>query len=237
MSLFGTYVQVAKTYVANAGSLLILGAVVFVPLGLLDTVVDHFAPVQLSHLSDLPVTGAVALLGGVVAQVSTSLLGEVFYSGAVALLLVHGADAPPLRQIARRLKYGRLIVVDLLLGLGVAVGFILFLIPGLLVFTWYALAGPVVEIEGRGVRAALSRSRDLVRGRFWTVMAILVPITVASELLTEAAQTAIESGLGESLLAEWLGAAAASIAFSPLYAVTAVLLAVQLARLKDQTAP
>ena len=48
---------------------------------------------------------------------TTGLLGEVFYSGAVALSLTHPEheQPPPLRELARRINYGRLIVVDLAL--------------------------------------------------------------------------------------------------------------------------
>lgn len=80
------------------------------------------------------------------------LLGEVFYSGAVAVLI---ALAPPdgrlsLRWVAGRLAYGSLIAVDVAYNFGVAAGLLLLVVPGVLVFTWFALAAPMVELEGNG---------------------------------------------------------------------------------------
>ena len=55
----------------------------------------------------MALAGAIALLTG------TSLIGEVFYSGAVAVALTNPRQkkAPGWREIARRLNYGRLIAV------------------------------------------------------------------------------------------------------------------------------
>ncbi len=55
--------------------------------------------------------------------------------------------------------------------------------PGILAFVYLGLAAPVVEIEHRGVRAALARSVRLVRGHFWLVLAVLLPIEIASDAI------------------------------------------------------
>ena len=66
----------------------------------------------------------------------------------------------------------------------VAIGFVLLFVPGVVAFVFLALAAPIVEIEGHGVRAALGRSVRLVRGRFWTVLAVLLPIELIGDSLT-----------------------------------------------------
>jgi hypothetical protein len=212
----------------RAGPLLLIGAVVFVPLGLLDAVPDRV--VEVRHVSGVADLVTAAVLLAVLAQSATVLLGEVFYSGAVALLIARSKPGtpPPLRQLARSLRYGRLIAVDLLFGLGIAVGLVLFVVPGVVAFTWFALAGPLVELEGAGVRAAFARSRRLVRGHFWTVLAVLGPITLASEALTDVVLAAGHGLLGDSFLADWLVESATNIGLSPLYAVAAVLITLQL---------
>jgi hypothetical protein len=201
---------------------------VFVPLGLLDAVANrtvHFG--EVNELSDLL---GVALLVGALAQATTTLLGEVFYSGAVALLIARTARGrrPSLRGLARSLSYGRLIAVDLLFGLGIAIGLVLLIVPGVVAFTWFALAGPLVEIDDLGVRAAFARSRRLVRGHFFSVLLVLGPITLASEALADAALSAGHGALGDSLLSDWFVESATNIALSPLYAVAAVLITLQL---------
>ncbi len=79
-------------------------------------------------------------------------------------------------------NYRTLIAVDLIFGVaGRRSALLAFVVPGILVFVYLGLAAPVVEIEHRGVRAALARSFRLVRGHFWLVLAVLVPIEIASD--------------------------------------------------------
>ena len=212
----------------RAGSLFLIGAVIFVPLGLLDAIPDQV--VHVDRVSDLSDLATVAVLVAVLAQSVTVLLGEVLYSGAVAQLIARTPPGarPSLLGVARSLSYGRLIAVDILFGLGIAVGLVLLVVPGVVAFTWFALAGPLVELDRLGVRAAFMRSRRLVRGHFWTVLAVLGPITLASEALTDAALSVAHGVLGDSLLADWLGESATNIMLSPLYAVAAVLITLRL---------
>jgi len=202
--------------------------VIFVPLGLLDAIPDQV--VHVDRVSDLSDLATVAVLVAVLAQSVTVLLGEVLYSGAVAQLIARTPPGarPSLLGVARSLSYGRLIAVDILFGLGIAVGLVLLVVPGVVAFTWFALAGPLVELDRLGVRAAFMRSRRLVRGHFWTVLAVLGPITLASEALTDAALSVAHGVLGDSLLADWLGESATNIVLSPLYAVAAVLITLRL---------
>jgi hypothetical protein len=90
----------------------------------------------------------------------------------------------------------------------------------------------VVEIEERGIGAAFRRSRELVRGSAWTVLTILLAITVVIELLAQADQAGINALLGHSLLADWLGGLIANILVTPLYAVAAVVLTIELIEAK-----
>jgi hypothetical protein len=221
------YVRIFRTYFKWAPSLLLLGAIVFVPLGLVDALMVH------ANLGSLDVSGGLqfaAVIGALVALTVTGLVGEVFYSGAVAVYLTHFSHGrpPSLREISRRLNYGRLIAVDLLYGLFVVVGLILLVAPGILFFTWLGLAGPVVEIEGRGVRAAFARSWHLVRGHFWMVFAVLAPIEIVGDGLTDLVAGLVHHLLGESLPATWLAESASNVLLTPFYAVAAVLLTLDL---------
>lgn len=224
------YLQTARTYMRRAGFLLLLGTIVFVPLGLLDALADRLATVHVNDLSDLSYLATAALGIGVVVQATTGLLGEVFYSGAVALTLAHAKHGhkPTLREIAGSLSYGRLIAVDILFGFAVAIGLVLLIVPGIILFTWFSLAGPLVEIEDEGVRASLARSRRLVKGRFWAVLVVLGPITVASEALTNALLSICHGAIASPFLRDWVGEALTNVAFSPLYAVAAVLITLEL---------
>jgi hypothetical protein len=75
------------------------------------------------------------------------------------------------------------------------------------------------------IRWAPSR---LVRGKSLIVAAVLVPIEVAGDSLTDLATHLAQSLLGHSLLSEWLADTITNVAFTPFYAVAAVLLTVDL---------
>jgi hypothetical protein len=231
------YARIGRTYVGWAGSLLPLAVVVFVPLGLI-----HAIPVQLD-VTSLDLQGSLkvaALAGAVLALAATGLIGEVFYTGAVAIALTHprnGGRPPTVREVARMVNYRRLIAVDIIYGVLVAVGLVAFVLPGVLLYVYLGLAAPAAEIEHRGVRDAFVRSFRLVRGHFWLVLAVLGPIEVAGNALINLTISVGHTLVGGSLIAEWLADTTANILVTPVYAVAAVLLTLDLIADQDGEAP
>ncbi len=230
------YARIGRTYWSWGPSLLLLAAVVFLPLGLIDALSTSLEVDSLDLDGGIKIAALIAAIGALTA---TSLIGEVFYSGAIAISLTHPEDRrpPPLTEIARRIDYGRLILVDLAYVAIVVVGMLLFVVPGAAAFVFFGLAGPVVEIERRTVRGALARSWRLVRGRFWTVFAVLVPIELVGDSVGESAGHLVHDLLGDTFLATWLGESVANFLFSPVFAVAAVLLTLDLIAEKDGSAP
>jgi len=226
------YVRTARTYWRRAGYLLLLGIAVFVPLGLLDALADRIQEIRIEGLGDFSDLGTYAVIAAVVAQAITSLIGEIFYSGAVALALARGEESEPptFRSIARHLSYGRLIAVDLIVAAGTAAGLLLLIVPGLIFLTWFALAGPIIELEGTRVRAAMKRSRQLVRGHFWAVLLVVIPISIGSEVLSTASLEWFQEVIHSHILSDWAGEAVSGILLSPIYAVAVVLMTLQLSR-------
>lgn len=240
MTLLGkvgsTYARIWRTYRAWGSSILLLAFVIFVPLGLVDALVGGVDVESLDLGSGIKILAIVAAVGAITA---TGLLGEVFFSGAVAVSLTHPQHErpPPLLEIARRLRYGRLIAVDLIYVALVAVGLLLAFVPGVLAFIWFGLAGPAVELEERTVRGALARSWSLVRGNFWLVFLVLVPVEVVGDLLGEGLSHLVHDALGETLLAGWLAESLSNIVLSPIFAIAAVLLTIDLIAAKDGDGP
>jgi hypothetical protein len=230
--LASTYGRIAHTYLTKAPSLLLLAAVVFIPVGFLDALTTGVDVDSLDLGSGLQIAAVVI---GTAAIAMTGLLGEVFYSGAVAVSLTHPEHekAPPITEVARRLDYRRLILVDLVYVAFVIVGLLLFFIPGILVFVWFGLSGPVVEIEGRTVRGALTRSLKLVRGNFWLVFLVLGPVELVGDGVSELVGHLVHGLLGDSFFATWMAESASNIAFTPIFAVAAVLLTLDLIASKD----
>ena len=67
-----------------------------------------------------------------------------------------------------------LILVSILAGLGIAIGLVLLIVPGLILVTLWAVVAPVTVLERPGVFAAFGRSRELVRGNGWSVFGVIV---------------------------------------------------------------
>jgi hypothetical protein len=69
---------------------------------------------------------------------------------------------------------GPLIGAGLLAGLGIALGLIALIVPGLYLMTIWSVLIPVVVLERRAVMEAFGRSRELVRGNGWNVFGVIV---------------------------------------------------------------
>jgi hypothetical protein len=230
------YGRIARTYFSWAGTLLPLAVFVFVPLGLIHAIPVHY---ETTNLDIGGVAEIFALLLAVLALSVTGLIGEFFYSGVVAIALTHPHDGEPpaLREVARTIDYKRLIAVDLIYAALVALGLAALILPGVLLYVYLGLAAPVVEIERLGIGAALARSYRLVRGHFWLVFAVLVPLELAGDAITNGAIALAHGLLGNTLFTEWLADTATNILFTPFYAVAAVLLTLDLIEDRDGRAP
>jgi hypothetical protein len=213
--------------------LLVAGLILFVPLGLLEALDARLQGQNVDELSDLAAAGVLAVG---FAHAATALLGEVFYSGVVAagVMEARGGRRPRLGRIARTVPYGRLVVVDLLFALIVLIGLTLLVVPGFVFFIWLALAGPAVEIEGRRPIDALGRSRELVRGSFWRVLAIVVPLELVTDAVFNAAGEGGTRVLGDSLVADWTGSAIGGLLATAPYAAATVVLTYELIALERQ---
>jgi glycerophosphoryl diester phosphodiesterase family protein len=77
-----------------------------------------------------------------------------------------------------RPRIGELSMITLAMGIMIAVGFVLLLVPGIVLSMMWALTIPVAVLEARGLRASLARSSELTRGHRWRVFLIYVLIIV-----------------------------------------------------------
>jgi hypothetical protein len=233
--LLRLYPRIARTYWAWAPKLLLLGAIVFIPLGFVDAVLNEVNTSSLDLSHGLRV---VAFVAAVAAVTASSLFGEVFFSGAIAASLTHPEDeeAPGFTHLARHISYGKLIAVDILYVVILAIGFAALVVPGVLALVYLSLAGPVVELEKRGVWDGFVRSLKLVRGHFWMVAAVVVPIETVGDGINEAIIDAIHHAIG-GLLGEWIGEAIGNIITAPVFSVAVVLLTLDLIHHRDGAAP
>jgi hypothetical protein len=234
--LLAVYVRIGRTYWAWAPSLILMAAIVFIPLGLLDALLHQVDTGSLNVTEGFKVA---AFLGAVVAVTASSLFGEVFFSGAVAISLTHPEhERPPtMRQIAGHISYLKLIAVDLLYVLMIVVGLFAFVIGAFILFVFFALAGPVVELEKHSVWGGFKRSFRLVRGHFWMVAAVVLPIEIVGDGVNDLVVGLSHAIFGEGILEAWIGEAVGNMITAPFFSVAVVLLTLDLIHHRDGDAP
>ncbi|MGA0599451.1 glycerophosphoryl diester phosphodiesterase membrane domain-containing protein [Caulobacter sp. KR2-114] len=112
-----------------------------------------------------------------------SLPGMVF-DGAAGLILygaLSGGGAEPpaagaIRGALRRLA--RIFMVQVVAGVGIVLGLVLLIAPGLFLASVWLVATPLLVIEDTTVAGALRRSLDLSKGSRWRLLAILGIMTL-----------------------------------------------------------
>ena len=69
---------------------------------------------------------------------------------------------------------GTVIIASILAGIGIAIGFVLIIVPGLILLTFWSLIVPSIVIGGEGVFGAFRKSWRTVRGYAWHVFGTYV---------------------------------------------------------------
>jgi hypothetical protein len=154
-----------QIYVDQAPVLMPAAAVVFAISGVLRVVLTAASP-------------GLALLGSLISFVATTL-----FTGMVTELVADVRDGRRDASAGRLLRavtpvLGQLILVAIVAGIGIVIGFILIVVPGLILLTLWAVAAPVVVLERPGGLRALGRSRELVRGNGWNVFAVILLLVI-----------------------------------------------------------
>ena len=156
-----------------------------------------------------------------------SLVGTFWLQGALVYAVDDVRDGridSSIGQLFERVQpyVGRLIGAGILAGLGIALGFVLLIVPGLILLTWWCLIAPVIVLEKKQVGESFSRSRELVRGHAWTVFGIVI-ITVLASAIASGLIQSIFSFLGP-FLRYWIGGTIANAIVDPFIAVALTLM-------------
>lgn len=115
-----------------------------------------------------------------------------------------------------------LLLVSVIVSIGIFVGFILIVIPGVIVATLWSVAAPVVVLERPGNLRALRRSRELVRGNglnvFYVILVMFFLVGIVGSGIDLAANS-MGTGLGVAvrIIAEIFAAPLSALAAAVLY--------------------
>ena len=188
LKLIPVFRMVWRMYREHWWMLVPASLVVLLPQALGDAVLGDIHIERLRTPSDLLKLAEVPL------AVVINLGGEALFAGIVAAAAVEWLRGRTLRDLPgaiRRIKLGRLIVLDLILALGTAVGLALLVLPGVAFYTYLAVAPALIEINQVKVGEAIRSSVRMVRGNFIRVLWFTILVLVLSEV----AFTAIEAPL------------------------------------------
>ncbi len=171
--------DVASAYSAHWFFLITAAIVVLLPQALADSLLDHLNVEGIHSARDVAVVVAAPL------TIIVNLFGQAFYAGLAAAAVIEwraGRPLPGIRALLRSVPLGRLVLLDIVLTLGTAVGLVLLVIPGLIFMAFFSISPALVKFEHHGVWSSMRRSRELVRGNFWRVMATVVGTIVLTEV-------------------------------------------------------
>lgn len=110
-----------------------------------------------------------------------------------AVAQVGGGEQPRLLDIARRgLAVLPVAVAAVIMStLGIALGLVLLVVPGIILALRWAVAAQAAAIENNGWQNALRRSRELTRENYLHVLALLIVAGVIATLINMGARAAV----------------------------------------------
>jgi hypothetical protein len=180
--------RVFSIYVDQSPVLMPAAAVVFVVTGILSAVLVALAPV-------------LTLFAAVIALAAITL-----FTGMVVELVADVQDGRRDATVGQLLRavtpvLGKLMLVGLVAGAGIVLGFVLVVIPGLILITVWSLVAPVVVLERPPGLKALRRSRELVRGHGWQVFLVIIVLVVGVNIVAAVIEAVGDSaGTGASIV-------------------------------------
>ena len=143
----------------------------------------HFLPLAFVVFVVISLISLVlALVLGWVGAVLATLIGFIgvfWLQGALCEAVADVRDGRADLSISDTLQKVRprvapLLGAGVLAGLGVAIGLVLLIVPGLVLLTWWSVIVPVVVLERVAAMDSFGRSRELVRGNGWNVFGVIV---------------------------------------------------------------
>ncbi|HWA52736.1 MAG TPA: hypothetical protein VG816_01050 [Solirubrobacterales bacterium] len=128
-----------------------------------------------------------------------------------------------------------LIGAGILAGIGIAIGFVLIIVPGLILLTIWSVIAPVIVVEHSGAIDAFGRSRQLVKGNGWQVFGVIVVVFLIAAIASFVLR-AIGASISDSFAMLALFGLIASTVTAPITALAASVIYFNLLPLQAEPA-
>jgi hypothetical protein len=127
-----------------------------------------------------------------------------------ALITIGAGERPQIPDVIRRglIVLPVVAAAEIVAGVGIAIGALVFIIPGLLLAIRWAVVAQAAAVERTNWPTALRRSGQLARRNYWRIFAILVIVGVLNEIPADI------TGAGDHLAATIIGIALAIMVHS-----------------------
>ena len=182
----------------------------------------------------------VVLLGwfGAFVGALIALAGVFWLQGALVIAVDDVRDGRAdlsVRETLNRVlpRLNTLTFAGLLAALGITIGFLLLIVPGLILITLWLLIVPAIMLENRGVFESFGRSRQLVSGHGWNVFGVIV-LTVAILIAVNIGLSLVEAAFDSSWLNLLLNIASQTVT-APFLALAWTITYYELRAIKEPT--
>ncbi len=141
----------------------------------------------------LPVTVGLGLLAFLINLITSFVLQAAIVYGSIACLNGRRATLGECLSTGFR-NWFWLFLLAIVMGFSEFFGFILLIVPGLMMMVAWVVAVPAQVVEHTGVFGALGRSADLTRGRRWPIFGLLLVFAIGSSVLSTVLQNLANLG-------------------------------------------
>ena len=147
---------------------------------------------------------------GVARSIIVFIVSMILYFVGQAVILYGAFQAMRGRKVMIGDAIGRafsrffsLLGISVLVGFGVAIGFMLLIVPGIILALRWAVAVPACVVENKGPLESMRRSAELTKGHRWKIFGIWVLIAIVAIVVLIIAGTL--AGLGVVAAPQGLG--------------------------------
>jgi len=164
--LSGVITESWQLYKAHARHLISVAFVIYLPIAVL-TLLAGLAHGYLGRL----LVDLVSFIGFLLLEAALVKAVQEFRGGATSLSVgqTFSAVLPVLGSVA---------VASVLAAIGIWIGLILIIIPGIFLATIWCLIVPAIVVENTPAMSSFGRSWQLVKGRFWNVLGTLILVVL-----------------------------------------------------------